>query len=283
MYITFTNANGDSLDFFGSGYKLTSWAGFDTVIEINSEAVPYGDGEVLNYERHPMRAMTINLTLTGTNEDEIRQKLRYLKKLHSKNTSGYGYLTCVTPSKTYIIYVKPETVNETNDLGSGNLYLYAQTGYRALDPFFYDSAYTETTLLGETGGFAIPMTIPWGGGTSGDTDIIANLGDIDMPFTLTIKGRTGYPCLLDNTHSLLIQYNDYVNVGETLVISSAKGSRTATLVDINGVTWNVLDKISDDSTIFTFEQGSTSMTYYDIYRDATSEIKLKYHQGYNGI
>ncbi len=282
MNITFTDVNGNSLDFFGTGYKLKQWSGFDTVIDIDSEVVPYGDGEVLNYERHPARNILIDLTLTGTNEQDIRDKLRYLKKLHAKKT-GFGTLTCVTPSKTYIIYVKPETVNETNDLGSGILYVYAQIAYRALDPFFYDSAFTELTLLGETGGFVIPMTVPWGGGLSGDTRSISNAGDITMPFILTIQGRVGYPCLIDNTHSLVIQYNDYVETGETLVIQSTKGTRTATLVDINGVTWNVLDKISDETTIYTLEEGNTSLTYYDIYRSATSSVKLKYHQGYNGI
>jgi hypothetical protein len=282
--ITFQNAAGDTVDYFLSSYKMVDYKGFDAEIELNGTDVPFGDGQMIDTERVPKRAISVNLNLLGNSYLGIRDTLlRPLKKLHAKNSIGFGKLICQVGTTVYYINVKPENVVEDNELGSGNQYLRVRCDYRAFDPWFYDFTATTLNLVSNVAGFDIPMDLPWGGGATGDTRSILNDGDVDMPFLLTITGYVDTPILIDNTHGFIIQYDGIVGTGETLVIDTTIGNPTATLTDAFGNSTNVLDKINDDSFIFQFEVGTTSITYWDIFTSGTPTVALTYRRMYNGI
>jgi hypothetical protein len=282
--ITFQSANGDFVEYFASNYKLVDFTGFDAEIELNGEDVPFGDGQMIDTERVPKRAISINLNILGNSFIDIRENsLRYLKKIHAKNYMGFGKLICDVATNKYYINVKPENVVENNELGSGNKYLRVRCDYRAFDPWFYDYTATTLNLVSNVAGFDVPMDLPWGGGSTGDTRSIVNDGDIDMPFMLVVTGYVDTPILIDNTHGFIIQYDGIVGTGETLVIDTTIGNPTATLIDIDGNSTNVLDKINDDSYIFNFEVGTTSITYWDIFTSGSPTVSLTYRRMYNGI
>ena len=275
MIISYTNANGDTVN-FTAPIKWNQLIGTGSDIEYASTQNPFGDGEVVNSLYIPSKRVQLSLLfLNGSEAANMSLYQETMKYLSPK--LGIGYLRIrVTGVYDVKLNCYLESHTPVFDLISGRRILKSTVTFYAPDPMFYDTTSTTVTVSGYGGGFTVPLDVPIVMSALGSTTCTNN-GNSTTPFLYEIKGYCVNPTLINQDTGEMIIYTGTVLAGETLQIYTKYGEQYARL---NGV--NVFYNLGS-STLFLLQPGINNVTYFAYNETVSSEATITFSSAWDSL
>lgn len=126
--------------------------------------------------------------------------------------------------------------------------------------------------------FKFPLTFPMQFGAEGSQVNINNIGDIETPVRIVMRGVAVNPKLINMTTGEFIKINKTLGKEDMLEINTEFGNKE---VLINGK--NVYGDMTMDSSLFELEQGINVLTYETDSGAKDAKIEIYYKNRYIGI
>lgn len=279
----FISNRGDTIEFKDT-YKLTNAEGLSELdVNIQTEKAPFQDGETLLNQLFGARDITLELVIRAKNLAEIEQFRRNISKTFNPK-QGTGVLRYEQNNNTYEIEVVPQSP-PTFPGGAGRSNGHQRTiiNLQANNPFWRDDNKTIVTLAQYVGGLSFPFTFDIEFGTSADSQITENTGDIETPLFITINGPATNPTVTNVTTGQKLEIQQTITDTQKIEINTAFGEKQITLID-GGTETNVLHWLTNDSEFFNLQLGNNELAFEEDSDSADAgNLDIEYYQRYVGV
>jgi hypothetical protein len=111
------------------------------------------------------------------------------------------------------------------------------------DPFWVDPVEKTAALGQQTGGFELPLVLPFSLGTDAGGPVAQNNGDVDVPVSIVVTGPCAAPEVRNDTTGETFRATCTLLAGESLVVLTEYGRRSATRISVGGGTSDALGEI----------------------------------------
>lgn len=281
--LTFTNTRGESIEFYGSPYKLISIDGIgDVQTDIRSEKSPFQDGDTYLESTFQPRFIEIEFAIYGANYEEIRDYRIMLARVCNPKL-GLGTITYESDDFKRIIQGVAETVPifPTGRENRAEFRQMAMLSFKCPNPYWRTEAIDATPTFEPL--FQFPFEGEFEMGISRDERILTNLGDTDIPFTVEFYGPALNPRIDNVTTGEFIKVNQQLLDGEYMRITTADNNKRVVFVDETGEERNVFNWIDIESTFFKLIQGENYITYSADSDIQGAIVNFTYQQHYNTV
>jgi hypothetical protein len=250
-------------------------------IDLVEQQVPFQAGTRLKQLYVKSREIDLPLGITGTSKSDLRTQVRYLLNMFNP-LLGDGTLKIIAEDGSQRLincrYSSGLEIQET-----GLPWQSVIVVLKAFDPFWYDgSTIVQTFKLNENPGMFFPILPLRLVSSTVFADItINNTGDVETYPEWIIQGpgesikitnlTTGDVIHLDHPDAVL-------DAGETITIDTSLFAKTVTKSDGT----NLFYTISDDSSLWTLQEGNNSIQIEMANATAESSIQLSYRNRYWG-
>ncbi|WP_309479076.1 phage tail family protein [Brevibacillus agri] len=129
------------------------------------------------------------------------------------------------------------------------------------EPFWLDEKVTTHEMADFVGGLQFPLRLGSRFSIRGSKLTFQNTGDVDTPIEVQFKGSCIGPKITNLTTGEFIKVNKPLLAGETLVITTAFGSKRVEIVKGDGTRENAFNWIDLESTFWQMIPGSNTISY----------------------
>jgi hypothetical protein len=245
--------------------------------DISEQQVPFQAGSRLKNIAIKSREIDLPIEVMGISTSDLRTQIRKLLKVFNP-MNGDGKLKCIAEDGTQRFincrYVGGLEIQET-----GLPWQRVVLVLKAFDPFWYDaSTIVQTFTTGQIATFFpfFPLRLT-SSTVFADTTII-NSGDVETNPTWIIQGPGSAIYLRNLTTGEVININTTLGVGETINIDTGRFKKTVT----KGDGTNLYSSLSDDSELWTLQQGTNNIRIEMSGSTNQSSVQLSYHNAYWG-
>lgn len=264
--IVFTNANGQSITLESAKpYLLLSITGTGAAeTDVQMQKAPFQDGQTYIDTLLEPRIISIEVAILASTQEELHQKRREIAQVFNPKL-GPGTLR-------YEYDGGVKEIEAVSDLapvfpsGSGNQ---AQGFQKALislvcpSPFWLDVYEESQEMSAWLGGLEFPLEFDpdMSFEEAGDTVTVTNAGDVETPVTIEFNGPAENPRVDNLTTGEYVRVNRTLLAGEKLIIKTAFGQKSVTLVDSGGNESNAMHYIDLNSTFWQLQPGENTISY----------------------
>jgi hypothetical protein len=234
----------------------------------------------------PPRYFGITLFISATSESDLETKRLALMRLFPasaalkiKKTQANAGVRQIDCYRVAWAVVNREGFGETIKLQ-----------FKASNPAWYDPTQVTTTLTQGGDGFAVPMSVPFGVGSSSlNLSTGINYGGTWLTYpTLRITGPATNPVLSNTTTGETLTFSGTIPAGDYYDIDLAYGAKT--VVDSGGT--NRVSALSTDSDLATWHIAppvdgtatrTNTITLTGTGSAAATALRIQYYTRYDGI
>jgi len=265
--MNFKFVSGRNLTFDDSQYDetelvlLNTWSLGQVDSRMISVIAPYCDGDNYYGQTLGSRTITIPYVLMATSRSELFDLVRTVKSVFNPK-DGLGLLTITMDGgDEYVIWCVPEgtpyaPAGNQRGVWYQTLILTLKVPY----PFFIDPAYHSFSISGFSGGFVLPLSLPWTFGEVGQQIDVENNGDSPTPLIVTFLGEITNPRIDNLTTDEYLKAVLALGAGEVLEINTAQGQHTVHYIH-GGTTDNGFGYLTTDSKFFWLEPGTNTLSF----------------------
>ncbi|MFS1511757.1 phage tail family protein [Chengkuizengella sp. SCS-71B] len=262
--ITFTNTNGLSVELGGAPFLLSKIEGLgDVEADIQTQKAPYQDGSTHIQSLLTERFIPIEVTILGTNRNDISAKRELLSSVF--NPKVKGVLKYENDRVTRWIDAVSEHVptypsgldNRTNRFQKVIIDLICPS------PFWTTEEQVDQLVIWQ-GGLEFPLELPttFAEQSESKSKILINEGHVETPIRIAFEGPATAPIRVENvTTGEFMEVNQDLSEGELLEINTAFGQKKVEKVSSVGVRSNAFHFVSLDSTFFQLGVGNNLIDY----------------------
>lgn len=250
-------------------------------VRMIEEQVPQQHGARLRGVRYEPREVTLPLSVIGASEQAVRAKIRALGSAFDP-TRGDGWLRVVaadgTSRELRCRYSAGMEGEESRD-SSGARFQRLVAVFRAVEPFWRDTAASETSYAVETGGLFLGNPFLRADfGISSDTVlgavVVNNGGDLSAEPVYTFVGPASSVTITNVATGEVLQYAAAIALGKSVIIDTSAGIKS--VLGNDGA--NLYANLSLTSSLFTLPRGATSINLAMPGSDANSYVTVSYRR-----
>lgn len=285
--LIFTNSRGQSVELFGSPFRLSKVEGLGEVgAEIQSQKAPFQDGETFVGVTLEPRYLTIEFKIYGNNSEDTEKKRRFISSVFNPRL-GVGQLEYIRGDETKLINVSAESVPSfpDGDSNRGTTFQKTLLFLKAPNPYWQSVENVEQLVVWE-GGLTFPLRLPtkFASQSESKAKILLNEGDADTPLRIEFNGPATAPIRIENqTTGEYIQVNQSLVAGERLEISTAFGQKRVEKVLEDGTRFNAFHYIKRGSTFFNLIPGNNLLDYSTGEDYERAAVAITWNNRYVGI
>lgn len=257
--LQFENSRGQSIELFGSPFRLSKVEGLGEVgADIQSQRSPFQDGDTLVDVLLEPRYMSIELKIYGKDATDTESKRRLFASIFNPKL-GSGTLKYVRGSEVKVINAVAESVPSFPD-GAGNrgtTYQRAMLFLKAPNPYWHSTAVTEEPAFEPL--FEFPFEGTFEMGMQRDQRIINNDGDALAPLKIEFFGPALNPKIINKTTGEFIRIKQELMEDERMMIDTNDSS--VYFISSDGSKRNVFPWIDKDTTFFKLQIGENDIEY----------------------
>ena len=283
MLVYFTNANGNTF-YIQDNYILSpDWAGFGEVdVEHKMTKAPYQDGKTFIDTIFDERELIVPFLIKADNRQEVFDR-RLIVSNHFNPKLGIGTLTWEQEDGTrYCIDCIPYAPIFPGGKAQNRWYQEVIIMFVAPNPFWYNPTQGESIMVGFTGGFSLPFSLPIGFGTVGSQIDIVNLGSVETPVMIYFYGEVVNPTIQNLTTEEEISIIKTIDDGDILIINTAFGEKAAMILS-GGEYINAFEYVDPASTFWKLDPGTNTVKYTVTSEGANAQCRLYYYNRYSGV
>lgn len=264
--LVFENSKGESIELFSHPYRLMRVDGLgDVGVDVQTQKVPFQDGESLIDTVLEPRYMQIEVKIIGDNLEDVEAKRRRLASVFNPKLQ-LGTLRYIRGDMIREIDAVAETVPAFPDgsTNRGRTFQKAVINLIAPNPYWKSPIVTEEPMAAFVPLFEFPSDDYWfededGNlyfevGTEGERRTFVIEGDAEVPVKITFHGPSVNPEVRNNTTGEYIRVNRTLGPDDVLFIDTSNAT-----VEINGQ--NVFNWIDLGSTFWKLQVGANEIQY----------------------
>ncbi|PIC65331.1 phage tail protein [Sporosarcina sp. P13] len=263
--LIFTNSRNESIELFGSPFRLSSVEGLgDVGADLQSQRAPYQDGDTLLDVILEPRFMSLELTVRGKEVKAVETNRRRLASVFNPKL-GLGLLKYIRGDEVKMINVVAESVASfpDGDTNRGTQFQKALLFLKAPSPYWLSIEKVEQLVVWE-GGLTFPLKLPtrFARQSESKSKTLLNKGDVETPLRIVFNGPATAPIRIENkTTDDFIQVNQPLAIGERLEINTAFGQKRVERVLADGTRFNAFHYIKRGSKFFNLIPGNNLLDY----------------------
>lgn len=246
---------------------------------INLSETANMDGSTFKSSRISLRNIVILLNVKTPIEANRQQLYKYFRskrwcRLYYKNDSRDVYIDG---------YVESFENDQFTNLQKPQISIICP------NPFFKNRIDNTVEFSGTTDLFEFPFSIADEGAEMGVIEKVVtrliDAGEVETGAIISLVAGSDQilnPTIYNRTTQAYFGLNIDMNEGDLITISTIKGEKAVTLLR-NGVTTNIIDKMSDGSTWLEFEPGVNEISYGAAVGEINLIVSLKITQLFEGV
>ncbi|MEK5038763.1 phage distal tail protein [Sporosarcina sp. FSL K6-3457] len=281
--LQFENSRGQKIELFGAPFRLFGVEGLgDVEADIQSQVVPYQDGDALIDVILRPRYMTVELKITGNDAAETEANRRKLASVFNPRL-GLGTLKYVRGTEVKLIKTVAESVPIFPDgpTNRGATFQKALLHLKAPNPYWRSTSITEEPAFEPL--FEFPFEGEFEFGVTRNDRLIYNDGDAPAAFQVDFYGPANSPIIENLTTGEFIRINKRLEEGQTLKIDTTDGVKSVTYVDEDGAETNVFHWIDLSSTFFKLGVGENDITCHCAISNRQRDFDIYYHKLFTAV
>lgn len=264
--VTFTNANNQSIVLGNSRpYILLSISGTGAVeTDTQMQKAPFQDGKTYIDSLLEPRIISLEIAILASTQEELYQKRREIAQVFNPKL-GPGTLK-------YEYAGGEKEIEAISDLapvflsGIGNQSPEFQKALITLScpsPFWLETYEESQKMAAWLGGLEFPLEFDpdMKFEEAGDEVTVTNAGDVEAPVVIEFNGPAENPRVDNLTTGEYVRVNQTLLAGEKLIIKTAFGQKSVTLVDSGGNESNAMHYIDLNSTFWQLQPGENTISY----------------------
>lgn len=250
-------------------------------IEYTEDETPLQHGSIARNFKVKPRDVDIPLLFKGSSEIELRNLVRNtLRMINPLKSDGKIKIISSDGSSRVLNcrYVGGFEGDDGRD-ASGTLWQKAVLGFRAFDPFWYDSStIVKTFTTGQQATFFPFFPIRLTSSIIFADIVIDNLGDVETYPEWIIRGPGNGVVIRNFTTGEIVNINVSLDLGETIIINTKPGKKSVK----KGDGTNLFGSQTDDSSLWSLQPGQNSIRIELSNATADSLVQLSYVHRYWG-
>lgn len=282
--LIYTNSRGQSIELFGSPFRLTRVEGLGgTESETQMHRVPYQDGMTYLDSLLQDKPIEIEFKITGRDLSEVTNHRRHLSSVFNPK-SGMGMLQYVGEDGIKEIGVVVESVPFFPDgrTNRGRTFQKVLVNLRAPYPYWRDPQQVSRSLRAYEGKFTFPFTFPVQFGIEGDVTTINNEGDTSTPVIITIQGPIRRPMVENRTTGEYMQVNTTIGTEEVLYIDTNPQAKRVEIHRENQII-KAMGYVDHNSDFWQLQVGENELRYTADEGISEAIAAVGWHSQYVGI
>jgi hypothetical protein len=247
-------------------------------IEYVEQTVPFQPGSKLKQLNVKSREIDLPLEIMGISTSDLRTQIRNLLAVFNP-LLGDGQLKCVAEDGSQR-YITCRYASGLDFAETGLTWQRANVVFKAFDPYWYDnSSIVQTFMINESPGLFFPiLPLRLASSTVFANVTINNQGDVETWPEWIITGPGENIVISNLSTGETTNLNVTLDVGETITIDTTLYNKTVTKSDET----NLFYTLSDDSSLWSLQQGNNSIQIEMANATSDSSIQLTYRNRYWG-
>ena len=280
-YINFVNSISEEFPIEPPNYLLLGFEGFEQPsTDIQMSKAPYQDGKTLIDDIFDERLITLTFAIFGDTQQEIFDR-RALVNQKFNSRLGIGTLIFnQVNGNTYYLDVITKSINFTKSIESS--YTIAVIQLIAPNPFWYDPTQIERIMVGFSGGFSFPFSLPVSFGTVGTQLTISNSGNIETPVLIYFYGEVVNPVIQNLTTEEEISIIQTIPDDDILIINTAFGEKSVMILS-GGEYINAFEYVDPDSVFWKLKPSDNVVRYTVSSEGENAQCRIYYYNRFSGV
>lgn len=282
-YMSFINADGLELALNPPNYLFIDSDVFGMApATVQTGKAPYQDGETFIDQVFDKREFYVEFAILGTDRLKVLDsRANVLKKFNPRlgpgslkwtRSDGAAYqLDCITKRISF-----PQRSAQSS---------YHQTvlvEMVAFKPFWYNPAEVQRTMVGFSGGWSFPLSLPISFGQVGSQVTVENEGDVKTPALIYLYGEVVNPVIKNLTTEQEIEIVGTVEDGEILIINTEFGEKGALILS-GGEYINAFQYVDPESKFWQLEPGDNILGYTVSSEGENAKCIVMFYHRYSGV
>ena len=287
MKFTFVPASGSSIVFEKNAatYRLLkSYDGMSIELVTHlTQTAPYQQGQTRIDTRFEPREISFDIMIQAASLELLQAAVKDLAA--SLNPLlGTGHLLYeYEDGTTYTIHSIGNNTPTISPSNRGLTWQHAKIDLVCFDPFWYSSP-PEIVYFEASGNAFFPLDISSNFlGANGATNTLTNTGDVETPVTILISGEITNPVLTNTTTDQSMNITLVMSAGDTFLITTAFGNKTATYTPSGGAAENGFKYFDADSVFWQLNPGDNVVTLSDLTIGSGCIVSIEWENRYSGV
>lgn len=265
-------------------YKLTkNYTGLSsTPVYHSTTRAPYQHGATLINSTLQNRSIGFEIMIMAPDLETLQARIRALVSALNP-TQGPGHL--IFTNEAGVEYWVSAIGNGTPTLSTSDRAREYQRAYIdlvAFDPYWYSGAPKVGYLSPETSVF-FPFSVPFTIGRDSPNITCENAGDVTTPVTILIHGAFTTPVITNVTTGEAITVNITMAEGDTFVITTGFGNKTATYTPSGGTAVNGFAYIDATSVLWSLAKGTNTLSLSCAASGSGDYVRVEWNDRYVGV
>jgi len=280
-YLTFVNADDEEFSIEPPNYMLLGFEGFEQpTTDIQMSKAPYQDGKTFIDDIFDERVVTLTFAVFADDQQELFDRRATInQRFNSRLGIGILKLEQVEGS-TYYLDVITKSINFIESAKSEYTTVVIQL--IAPNPFWYDPTQLESIMVGFSGGFSFPFSLPVSFGQVGTQITVSNSGNVDTPVLIYFYGEVEEPVIENQTTDESITLTQTIDDGDILIINTAFGEKSVMLLS-SGEYTNAFEYVDPDSDFWKLQPGDNIVRYTSSSEGENAQCRLYYYNRFSGV
>lgn len=275
------NEFGDSIELIGNPYyKVTNIEGLNpAAATINTSSNGIYDGSRFDSSKVNNRNIVITLVVEDPVETNRIALYNYVKPKR--------YIRFYYKNDIRDVYIDGRV--ETCEVNPFSQKTTVQISIICPQPYFYDVNTDIISFSGTINLFEFPFSIPVEGVPfseilTNQMKSVSNIGDIEtgLIFEIEATGNIVEPTIYNIDTLERMTLNEELLAGDKLTIDTRNRNKSIKL-ERDGITTNLINKMSRDSTWLNVAMGVNTFTYKTVYGDENTNLTLYYTNLFQGV
>ncbi len=265
-------------------YKLTkNYTGLSTTpVYHYTTRAPYQDGSTLANTTLQNRAIGFEIMIMAPDLETLQSRIRALVAALNP-TQGPGHLIYTDEAGTeYWVTAIGNNTPTFSTVDRAREYQRAYIDLIAFDPYWYSGAPKVSFLSPETSVF-FPFSVPFTIGRDSPNATCENDGDVTTPVTILIHGSFTTPVITNTTTGEAITVNITMAEGDTFVITTGFGNKTATYTTAAGEVSNGFQYIDATSVLWSLAKGTNIISLSSAASGSGDYVRVEWNDRYVGV
>lgn len=284
--VIFTNKNGQSIELINSApFLLLTIDGLgDVDADIQTQKAPFQDGSTFIDSVLNERPIYIQAVIMADDNESLIKQRQYLASVFNPKL-GEGILRYEVAGVVRELKAIADNVPAFPSGPENRGHYFQKTIINLIcpSPFWVEPYFEINEMAAWIGGMEFLLTLPMLFAEQGDQRTITNVGDVETPVEIEFYGPATTPTISNLTTGEMIKVKKNLTADEKLIINTAFGNKSVTLVDAFGVESNAFHYIDLNSTFWNLVKGDNVIKYETGSIENQAKVLIKFKNRYVGV
>lgn len=286
MILRWVAPNGTTLTFSrdATDYKLTkNYSGLATIPVVHmTQTAPYQDGSTRINSQVTTRTITFEVMIMAPDLETLQSRIRALAVAFQPTGEGHLFYVNEAGEEYWISCIGTNTPTFSTTDRTLN-YQRAFITLTAFNPFWYSGS-PKTAYISSTGTAFFPFDVSSNFlGWNSSSVSVTNAGDLDTSAVISIVGECVNPKLTNVTTGEVIEVTIAMSAGESFVITTGFGNKTATYTKSDTSVLNGFPYLSSASVLWSLTPGETTISLTNTSFAAASYVRIEWYDRYIAV